>query len=199
MRYTGPRNRLAKREGQNLFLKNSAKFDLSKKPGMHQKRFGQMSEYGKQLREKQKAKRIFGITERKCERYYAEAVRRKGITGLNFLTLLESRLDNVVYRAGFASTRAQARQMVTHRVFEVNGKRADIASMDIKPGDVITVREKFMNHPVIVEMEAEKITPAKWLETDMRKREIKVLRTPEEDELDQLAISVHLIVEFYSR
>src|SRR6185295_11592986 len=168
MRYTGPRNRLAKREGQNLFLKSSAKFDPNKKPGMHQKKFGQLSEYGKQLREKQKAKRIFGLTEKTCMRYYTEAVRRKGITGTNFLRLLELRLDNVVYRAGFALTRAQARQMVLHRVYEVNGKRADMGSFQVKPDDVITVREKFAMHPVLVQMEGEKLIAPKWLEADLK-------------------------------
>jgi small subunit ribosomal protein S4 len=197
MRYTGPKNRLAKREGQDLFLKTKS-VDVSKQPGSHQKKFKQLSEYGKQLREKQKTKRIFGLTERTCQKYYREAVRRKGITGFNFLHLLESRLDNVVYRSGFAATRAQARQMVSHRVFEVNGKRANIPSFQVKTGDVITVREKFTDHPVLQTMEEQKSFPPRWLEADLKKRRITVSRVPEEDELEQ-TIAIHLVVEFYSR
>ncbi len=198
MRYTGPKVRLARREGQNLFLKSTYKGDFGKVPGAQKKRFGKLSEYGKQLREKQKAKRIFGITERVCRKYYAEAVRRKGVTGVNFLRLLEMRFDNVVYRAGFALTRAQARQMVNHRVFEVNKKRADIPSQELKEGDVITVREKFINHPVLIQMEEENQLSPKWIDSDLKKRTITVTRVPEEDEMEQ-SIALHLIVEFYSR
>ncbi len=198
MRYTGPKNRLARREGQDLFLKTNLKSDVSKQPGVRQKRIAQLSEYGKQLREKQKAKRIFGITERTCHRYFKEAVRRKGVTGFNFLTLLELRLDNAVYRAGFALTRAQARQMVNHKVFQVNGKRADIASFQVKPGDVITVRERHTDHPIFVEMKDVKTFPPKWMESNLRDRTIKIARHPEMDEMEQ-TISIHLIVEFYSR
>ncbi|MBI5414782.1 30S ribosomal protein S4 [Candidatus Peregrinibacteria bacterium] len=198
MKYTGPRNRLARREGQDLFLKTTIKGDLKKAPGPHQKKFSKMSEFGQQLREKQKAKRIFGITERVCEKYYREAVRRKGITGTNFLRLLEMRLDNVVYRAGFTITRAQARQMVNHRVFEVNGKRASIPSMQVSPGDIVTVREKFTDHPVILQMQEQKSFPPKWLISDIKKKTIKVERSPEDDEMEQ-TITIHLIIEFYSR
>lgn len=198
MRYTGPKVRLQRREGAFLFLKSTNKGDLGKKPGMQKKSFSKLSEYGKQLREKQKLKRMFGITEKACQKYYREAVRRKGITGTNLLRLLEMRLDNVVYRAGFALTRAQARQMVNHRVFEVNGKRADIASMQLRPGDVITVREKHMNHPVIVQMEKEKSLVPRWLNADMKKRQITIERFPEVEEMEQ-SLALHLIVEFYSR
>jgi small subunit ribosomal protein S4 len=108
------------------------------------------------------------------------------------------RLDNVIYRAGFALTRAQARQMVNHRVFELNGKRADVASMQVKSSDIITVRDKFKSHPVLTEMESEKTFPPKWMHSDIIKREIKILSIPEDEQMEQ-SIALHMIVEFYSR
>lgn len=199
MRYTGPVHRLQRAHGMHLGLKSTNKGKpLDQKPGAHTRRFGKQSEYAKQLQEKQKAKRIFGITEKQCRRYYKEAVRRKGVTGKNFLNLLEMRLDNIVYRAGFALTRAQARQMVNHGVFEVNGKKSDIASIQLRPGDVITAREKHQDHSVLTQMEGEKSFPPKWLDSQLKKRTITVSRFPEADEMEQ-TIATHMIVEFYSR
>ncbi|MDO7693402.1 MAG: 30S ribosomal protein S4, partial [Burkholderiaceae bacterium] len=147
-RYLGPKAKLSRREGTDLLLKSArrpladkAKFDS--KPGQHGRTSGQRtSDYGLQLREKQKVKRMYGVLERQFRRYFAEADRRRGNTGANLLTLLESRLDNVVFRMGFASTRAEARQMVSHKAMTVNGKSVNIPSYLVKPADVIAVREK---------------------------------------------------------
>ena len=147
-RYLGPKAKLSRREGTDLFLKSArrsiadkAKFDS--KPGQHGRTSGQRtSDFGLQLREKQKVKRMYGILERQFRRYFQEADRRRGNTGANLLFLLESRLDNVVYRMGFASTRAEARQLVSHRAIYVNGKSVNIPSYLVKAGDVLTVREK---------------------------------------------------------
>jgi small subunit ribosomal protein S4 len=147
-RYTGPKLKLSRREGTDLFLKSSrrafdSKAKADSKPGQHGRISGaRQSDYGTQLREKQKVKRMYGVLERQFRRYYQEAARRKGNTGEHLLILLESRLDNVVYRMGFGSTRAEARQLVSHRAIAVNGETAGIASMLVRPGDVISVREK---------------------------------------------------------
>lgn len=147
-RYTGPKAKLARREGTDLFLKSArrgldSKCKLDSKPGQHGRISGaRTSDYGKQLREKQKVKRMYGVLERQFRRYYAEAVRRRGNTGENLLKLLESRLDNVVYRMGFGSTRAEARQLVSHKAVTVNGRTVNIPSALIQPNDVVAVREK---------------------------------------------------------
>jgi len=146
-RYTGPKCKLARREGTDLFLKSArrsldSKCKLEAKPGQHGVKSGmRMSDYGNQLREKQKLRRMYGLMERQFRRYFAEANRRKGSTGTNLLQLLESRLDNVVYRMGFGSTRAEARQLVTHCSIMVNGKHLNVPSAILKGGDVVTVTE----------------------------------------------------------
>ena len=146
-RYIGPKCKLSRREGTDLFLKSArrsleSKCKLDTPPGQHGARRTRLSDYGVQLREKQKIRRIYGILERQFRRYFAEADRRKGSTGELLLQLLESRLDNVVYRMGFGSTRAEARQMVSHKAFMVNGQVVNIPSYQVKAGDVVVVREK---------------------------------------------------------
>src|ERR671920_1273870 len=147
-RYTGPKCKLSRREGTDLFLKSArrsadSKGKMDSKPGQHGRTSGaRASDFGNQLREKQKVKRMYGILERQFRRYFAEADRRKGNTGANLLLLLESRLDNVVYRMGFGSTRAEARQLVSHKSITVNGEVVNIASYSVKPGDTVAVREK---------------------------------------------------------
>lgn len=198
MRYTGPTNRLARREGIDLGLK-SKPVDASKGVGFHGKaRAGKLSEYGKQLREKQKAKRIYGLSEKQFRNLFKKSSSGRHATGATFLSLLERRLDNVVYRAGFALTRAQARQMVNHRAFLVNGKRMDIPSYSVKKGDIITVRERSFDHPVLRQMESEKTTASEWLVVDIKKRTIEVTRLPEEGDAEKL-VSVQDIIEAYSR
>ncbi|MEY3263460.1 MAG: hypothetical protein RL717_937, partial [Pseudomonadota bacterium] len=147
-RYIGPKAKLSRREGTDLFLKSArrsldSKCKLDSKPGQHGRTSGvRTSDYGNQLREKQKVKRIYGVLERQFRRYFAEADRRKGNTGETLLKLLEARLDNVVYRMGYASTRAEARQLVSHKAIVVNGNVVNIASYQVKIGDVVAVREK---------------------------------------------------------
>ena len=156
-RYIGPKCKLSRREGTDLFLKSArrsldSKCKLDSKPGQHGRTSGmRTSDYGKQLREKQKVKRMYGILERQFRRYFAEADRRKGNTGENLLQLLESRLDNVVYRMGFGSTRAEARQLVSHKSITVNGTTANIPSMQVKTGDVVAVRDKAKKQVRIIE------------------------------------------------
>lgn len=199
MRYTGPKNRLARREGVDLGLKANP-VDVSTTPGQHgsARKFGKLSEFGLQLREKQKAKRIYGLTEKQFRNLYKKASLGRHATGITFLASLEQRLDNVVYRAGFALTRAQARQMVNHRIFLVNGKRMDIPSYQVKVGDIVTVRERSIDHSVLREMEAKKTQVVNWLTTDLKKRTITVDRLPEEGDTEAL-INIASIIEFYSR
>lgn len=146
-RYTGPKCKLARREGTDLFLKSArraidSKCKLDTKPGQHGAKNTRLSDYGVQLREKQKIRRIYGVLERQFRKYFAEAARRKGSTGENLLKLLESRLDNVVYRMGLGSTRAEARQLVSHKSIQVNGQTVNIPSFQVKAGDVVSVVEK---------------------------------------------------------
>ena len=146
-RYIGPKCKLARREGTDLFLKSArrsldSKCKLDTRPGQHGAKNTRVSDYGVQLREKQKIRRIYGVLERQFRKYFAEAARRKGSTGENLLQLLESRLDNVVYRMGFGSTRAEARQLVSHKAITVNGQCVNIPSFQVKSGDVVAVREK---------------------------------------------------------
>ena len=205
-RYLGPKAKLSRREGTDLFLKSArrsiadkAKFDS--KPGQHGRTSGQRtSAFGLQLREKQKVKRMYGVLERQFRRYFQEADRRRGNTGANLLTLLESRLDNVVYRMGFASTRAEARQLVSHRAIYVNGKSVNIPSYLVKAGDVLTVREKSKKQNRVVEaleLAAQVGYPA-WVEVSAEKAEGIFKKTPDRDEF-AADINESLIVELYSR
>jgi small subunit ribosomal protein S4 len=169
-------------------------------PGEHGQARQKFSEYGQQLREKQKAKRIYGVLERQFRRYFREADRRKGITGENLLQLLESRLDNVVYRMGFGRSRAEARQLVNHGHFEVNGRKVDIPSYLTKPGDIIAVREKSRNLAVFKEIReaSEGQATVDWLESDLEQLRGRVIRLPQRDEID-VPVEEQLIVELYSR
>lgn len=206
-RYTGPVCRLCRREGAKLYLKgdrcysDSCSFTKrSYAPGQHGQSRKKVSEYGLQLREKQRARRVYGVLEGQFRSYFDKADRQKGITGENLLVLLERRLDNVVYRLGFAASRTQARQLVRHRHFTVNGKRVDIPSYQIKPGDVIQVKETSKQSPLIKEIAeavTTKTTPA-WLEVQAEEMIGKIVRYPNRDEIDT-PIQEHLIVELYSR
>jgi small subunit ribosomal protein S4 len=205
-RYLGPKAKLSRREGTDLFLKSArraisdkAKFDT--KPGQHGRTSGQRtSDFGLQLREKQKVKRMYGVLERQFRRYFAEAERRKGSTGVNLLTLLESRLDNVVYRMGFGSTRAEARQMVSHKSIQVNGQTVNIASYMVKAGDVVSVREGAKKQLRIIDALklAESLGFPAWVQVDLTKMEGVFKKTPDRDEFGA-EINESLIVELYSR
>lgn len=210
-RYTDPVCKLCRREGEKLYLKGERCFTpkcaFEKRPyppGMHGKyrsvRPGRESDYAKQLRAKQKARRIYGVYERQFRRYHTEALRMRGLTGLNLLVLLESRLDNVIYRLGFAASRSQARIMVNHGHFLVNGKRADIPSYGISVGDVISVRETSKDNGYFKNLreEAESRSVAPWLERDLTNLRARVLRLPERSEIDG-NLNEQLIVEYYSR
>ena len=205
-KYIGPKAKLSRREGTDLFLKSArrsiadkAKFDS--KPGQHGRTSGQRtSDYGLQLREKQKVKRIYGVLERQFRRYFAEADRRRGNTGENLLSLLESRLDNVVYRMGFASTRAEARQLVSHKAILVNGNPVNIPSYSVKAGDVVSVREKSKNQARVIEalQLAGQIGFPAWVEVDTAKSQGVFKKSPDRDEF-AADINESLIVELYSR
>lgn len=206
-RYTGAVCRLCRREGEKLYLKGdrcyTGKCAISKRayaPGQHGMARKKMSEYGIQLREKQKARRFYGVLEKQFERYFIMAEKRKGITGENLLSILESRLDNVVYRLGFAMSRAQARQLIRHNHFELNGKKVNICSILVKPGDVISLSEKSSNVELIkanLEANTTKVRP-KWLDFDANTATGKVITLAARDDID-LPIAEHLIVELYSK
>jgi small subunit ribosomal protein S4 len=208
MRYTQSKCKLCRREGVKLFLKgercNGQKCALIKHnypPGAHgQKGPSRSSEFGKQLREKQKAKRIYGITERPFANYFKKASQKQGPTSENFLRLLEKRLDNAVYRLGFAPSRSQARQLVNHGHFLVNDKRADIPSLEIKIGDIISLNtnKNKKSYVEILKKSLENITPPAWLHLDKSKIEGKILHEPKEEDLDQ-TLDIKLIIESYSR
>jgi len=205
-RYLGPKAKLSRREGTDLLLKSArrsisdkAKFDS--KPGQHGRTSGQRtSDFGLQLREKQKVKRIYGVLERQFRRYFAEADRRRGNTGANLLSLLESRLDNVVFRMGFASTRAEARQLVSHKAIVVNGQSVNIPSFLVKAGDVVAVREKSKGQGRVKEaLElAKQIGFPAWVEVAADKVEGVFKKVPDRDEFGS-DINESLIVEMYSR
>ncbi|BDI08162.1 30S ribosomal protein S4 [Sphaerotilus microaerophilus] len=205
-RYLGPKAKLARREGTDLFLKSArrsisdkAKFDS--KPGQHGRTSGsRTSDYGLQLREKQKVKRMYGVLERQFRRYFAEAERRKGNTGANLLLILESRLDNVVYRMGFGSTRAEARQLVSHKAVTVNGEVVNIPSYMVKAGDVVSVREKAKKQLRIADALklADSIGLPGWVAVDITKMEGVFKKAPDRDEFGA-DINESLIVELYSR
>ena len=206
-RYLGPKLKLSRREGADINLKSARRSfdskvkDAEVKPGQHGKISGQrLSDYGTQLREKQKVKRTYGVLERQFRRYYAEANRRTGNTGEVLLTLLECRLDNVVYRMGFGSTRAEARQLVSHCAILVNGKKVNIPSYAVKPGDVISVREGAKKQTRIIEaleLAGQNGFPS-WVSVDAAKMEGTFKATPARDEIAH-DINEELVVELYSR
>jgi small subunit ribosomal protein S4 len=205
-RYTGPRCKLSRREGTDLFLKSArrgldTKCKLDTAPGQHGAKSGQRkSDYGTQLREKQKLRRIYGVLERQFRRTFAEAARRKGSTGENLLKLLESRLDNVVYRMGYASTRAEARQIVGHKAVLLNGQPANIPSMFVKAGDVVSIREKSKSQARIIDALAlaERMGFPSWVEVDAKKMEGKFKGAPDRQEFAS-DINESLVVELYSK
>jgi small subunit ribosomal protein S4 len=198
-RYIGPKAKLSRREGTDLFLK-SARRSLDSKCKLDVKSGQRTSDYGNQLREKQKVKRMYGILERQFRRYFAEASRRKGNTGETLLKLLEARLDNVAYRMGFGSTRAEARQLVSHKAFTVNGQVVNIASFQVKTGDVVAVREKAKKQTRIVEALslAEQVGMPSWVSVDSKKMEGTFRSFPERNEI-AADVNEALIVELYSR
>lgn len=205
-RYIGPKAKLSRREGTDLFLKSArrsldSKCKLDVKPGQHGLKSGtRTSDYGNQLREKQKVKRMYGVLERQFRRYFAEAERRKGNTGDILLQLLESRLDNVAYRMGFGSTRAEARQIVGHKALTVNGKAVNIPSYMVKSNDVVAVREKSKTQNRIVEALslAEQVGMAAWVAVDSKKMEGTFKRLPDRNEFAN-DVNESLIIELYSR
>jgi small subunit ribosomal protein S4 len=205
-RYLGPKAKLSRREGTDLFLKSArraigdkAKFDS--KPGQHGRISGaRTSDFGRQLREKQKVKRMYGVLERSFRRYFAEAERRRGNTGANLMFLLECRLDNVVYRMGFGSTRAEARQLVSHKAVTVNGQAVNIPSYMIKVGDIVAVREKARKQNRVVEalQLAQQVGIPAWVEVNADKAEGTFKKVPDRDEF-AADVNESLIVELYSR
>lgn len=204
-RYIGPKCKLSRREGTDLFLKSRArslesKCKVDKAPGQHGDRRTRLSDYGMQLREKQKLRRMYGVLERQFRGYYQEASRRKGSTGENLLKLLECRLDNVVYRMGFGATRAEARQLVSHRAVLVNGKVVNIPSYQCKAGDVIAIREKAKKQVRIQDAlaVAEQFGLPEWVEVDTKKMEGVFKAVPERSDLPA-EINESLVVELYSK
>lgn len=206
-RYTGASCRLCRREGQKLFLKGercySDKCAIARRqyaPGQHGQNRKKVSEYGLQLREKQKAKRYYGVLESQFAKYFDMAERKAGMTGENLLKILESRFDNVVYRLGFASSRKEARQLVLHNHFTVNGKKANIPSMLLKVGDVIAVTENSRTSDkikAVVEANSARPVP-KWLDADSNTLTGKIVEMPAREDID-LEVEEHLIVELYSK
>lgn len=206
-RYTGPACKLCRREGKKLFLKGdrcyTGKCALERRsyaPGQHGQNRKKTSEYGLQLRAKQSARRYYGVSEKQFHKYFVEAERREGVTGTNLLQLCESRLDNIVYTAGFASSRAQARQLVNHAHFTVNGHKVDIPSYLVKAGDVIAVKDTSKStdeFKALVEANASRPTP-KWVDVDAANMTAKVVALPEREEI-ATPVEEHLIVEFYSK
>lgn len=204
-RYLGPTCKLARREGTDLFLKSGvrpleSKCKAETAPGQHGARRGRLSDYGIQMREKQKVRRIYGVLERQFSGYYKEAARKKGATGENLLRILESRLDNVVYRMGFGATRAEARQLVSHKAVTLNGKATNIPSLQVQPGDVIAIREKAKNQLRIqqsVALAAQRGL-VEWLDVNASKLEGVYKAHPERGELSS-DINESLIVELYSK
>lgn len=204
-RYIGPTCKLSRREGTDLFLKSGArplesKCKVENAPGQHGIRRGRLSDYGLQLREKQKVRRIYGILEKQFRGYYKEAARGKGATGEVLLQLLERRLDNVVYRMGFGSTRAEARQLVSHKAISVNGKTVNIASYQVSAGDVIAVREKAKNQLRVAQALtlAAQRADVEWVDVNADKKEGTFKRVPDRADLPA-EINENLIVELYSK
>lgn len=204
-RYIGPKCKLSRREGTDLFLKSGVRALDSKckaetKPGVHGAGRGRLSDYGLQLREKQKVRRLYGVLEKQFRSYYKEAARRKGATGENLLQLLETRLDNVVYRMGFGSTRAEARQLVSHKAVTVNGRSVNVPSFSVKSGDVVAIREKSKNQDRIktaLELAGQR-PDCGWINVDKSKMEGTFNSAPERADLPA-EINENLIVELYSK
>jgi len=206
-RYTGPVCRLCRREGEKLFLKGEKCFgskcaieNRPTPPGQHGAKRGRLSDYATQLREKQKLRRIYGLLEKQFRSYYKEADRIKGSTGENLLALLESRLDNVVFRMGFGASRTEARQLIRHNAISLNGKKANIPSMQIKPGDVVAIADKSKDQLRIktaLDM-AEQRGISEWLEVNSKKMEGTFKSVPERSDLPS-DINEHLVVELYSK
>jgi small subunit ribosomal protein S4 len=206
-RYVGPVCKLCRREGAKLFLKGQRcytdKCAIDRRgygPGQHGQRSGKASEYGIQLREKQKLRRIYGVLERQFARYYDVAERRKGLPGVNLLQILESRLDNIVYRMGFARSRVEARQMVRHGFFTVNGRRVNIPSYEVRPDDVIEISDgkRDATRLKMIREDVGDIQVPGWLEVDVEAGRGRMLSVPTRDEMD-IDVQEHLIVELYSR
>ena len=204
-RYTDANCKLCRREGQKLFLKGescySTKCAIERRnyaPGQHGQSRKKQSDYAMQLREKQKAKRFYGVPEVQFRNLFDKAAKKQGKTGDNLLILLETRLDNVVFRLGFAASRKEARQLVTHGHFTINGKKANIPSMEVKAGDVIKVKEKSTSSPKFKEIKEMSITVPSWMSVDVDKLEGKVIAMPRREEIDT-PIAEHLIVELYSK
>lgn len=204
-RYIGPKLKLARREGTDLFHKSGvrsidSKCKLETPPGQHGAARGRLSDYGLQLREKQKVRRIYGVLEKQFRNYYKEAARLKGATGENLLQLLERRLDNVVYRMGFGATRSESRQLVSHKAILINGKTVNIPSYQVKPSDVVSIREKAKNQARIkaaIELSQSREAVA-WVEVDEKKMEGVFKNLPERSDLPA-EINENLIVELYSK
>ena len=204
-RYIGPKCKLSRREGTDLFLKSGvraleSKCKLEAVPGQHGARRGRLSDYGVQLREKQKVRRIYGVLEKQFRNYYKEAARLKGATGENLLQLLESRLDNVVYRMGFGATRSEARQLVAHKALLVNGATVNIASYQVKAGDVISLREKAKKQLRVqsaLALAAQRGEP-EWVEVNSEKLEGTFKSVPDRQDISS-EINENLIVELYSK
>lgn len=204
-RYIGPKCKLSRREGTDLFLKSGAralesKCNIESAPGQHGARRGRQSDYGTQLREKQKVRRIYGVLERQFSSYYKLAASRKGATGENLLQLLECRLDNVIYRMGFGATRAESRQLVSHKAITVNGSTVNVPSYQVKAGDVVAVREKAKNQLRIVqalELCAQR-GRVEWVEVDAEKKSGVFKSVPARSDLSA-DINESLIVELYSK
>ena len=204
-RYLGPKSKLSRREGRDLLLKSGIRSYESKcrsetSPGQHGRRRGRISDYGIQLREKQKVRRIYGVMEKQFRNYYKSAARKKGVTGNNLLQLLESRLDNVVYRLGFASTRAEARQLVSHKAVAVNGAAVNIPSYQLSSGDLISLRDKAKNQKRVKEaMDISSSRPeCEWLEINKTDFSGIFSSAPEREFLDS-DINENLIIELYSK
>jgi len=204
-RYIGPTCKLSRREGTDLFLKSGvraieSKCKIESAPGIHGARRGRLSDYGLQLREKQKVRRMYGVLERQFSGYYKEAARKKGATGENLLQILECRLDNVVYRMGFGATRAESRQLVSHKTISVNGSTVNVPSYQVKPGDVVAVREKSKNQMRIAQaldlcLQRGRV---EWVEVDSEKKSGLFKNVPARSDLSA-DINENLIVELYSK
>ena len=204
-RYIGPKCKLSRREGTDLFLKSGvraleSKCNIEAAPGIHGARRGRLSDYGLQLREKQKVRRIYGVLERQFSGYYKEAARKKGATGENLLQILECRLDNVVYRMGFGATRAESRQLVSHKTISVNGSTVNIPSYQVKAGDVVAVREKSKNQLRIAQALDLCVQRGRveWVEVDSDKKSGVFKSGPARSDLSA-DINESLIVELYSK
>lgn len=203
MRYTGPKMRLVRREGINLF--GNEKFDANKikrnyKPGMHGPKgsFSKKSEYSKQLREKQRIKIMFGINERQLFNYYKKASKMKEITGNALLKLLEKRLDSVIFKAGFAKSRPQARQMVSHGLFKINNRKINVPSYQVETGDKFEAIGRIKKSKLFTDLEKQKFAPAKWVNIDYKTLTGEITRDVEPQELEQ-GVQASLVIEYYSK